>query len=444
MRIDRKAARWIGLVVLLLGAAQLWAGPRIQSWQTANGAKVLFVEAPGLPMVDLRVVFDAGSARDGSLPGLAALTSSLLTEGAGPWDANQIAERLEAVGAEMDAGALRDMAWVSVRTLTESGPLDVAVETITAVLGQPRFEGSALQRNRQAMLVALRRDEQNPGTVAQKAFYRAIFGDHPYATDTGGSAESLAAITHEDVQGFHRRHYVAANAVVAIVGDLDRTRAEQLAQRVTDKLAVGQHAPLLPEVPALSGAQWVSKRFPSSQTHVLMGQPGMHRGDPDYFVLYLGNHILGGSGLVSLLSEEVREKRGLSYSVYSYFSPMRRNGPFVVGAQTQNAKAGEAIEVMQTTLQRFMDEGPSEQELEAAKRNITGGFPLRIASNSKIVEYLAMIGFYDLPLDYLDRFVGRIEDISAEQIRSTFQRRLDPQRFVTVTVGNGETSQQGG
>lgn len=295
MRIDRKAARWIGLVVLLLGAAQLWAGPRIQSWQTANGAKVLFVEAPGLPMVDLRVVFDAGSARDGSLPGLAALTSSLLTEGAGPWDANQIAERLEAVGAEMDAGALRDMAWVSVRTLTESGPLDVAVETITAVLGQPRFEGSALQRNRQAMLVALRRDEQNPGTVAQKAFYRAIFGDHPYATDTGGSAESLAAITREDVQGFHRRHYVAANAVVAIVGDLDRTRAEQLAQRVTDKLAVGQHAPLLPEVPALSGAQWVSKRFPSSQTHVLMGQPGMHRGDPDYFVLYLGNHILGGS-----------------------------------------------------------------------------------------------------------------------------------------------------
>ena len=444
MRIDRKAARWIGLVVLLLGAAQLWAGPRIQSWQTANGAKVLFVEAPGLPMVDLRVVFDAGSARDGSLPGLAALTSSLLTEGAGPWDANQIAERLEAVGAEMDAGALRDMAWVSVRTLTESGPLDVAVETITAVLGQPRFEGSALQRNRQAMLVALRRDEQNPGTVAQKAFYRAIFGGHPYATDTGGSAESLAAITREDVQGFHRRHYVAANAVVAIVGDLDRTRAEQLAQRVTDKLAVGQHAPLLPEVPALSGAQWVSKRFPSSQTHVLMGQPGMHRGDPDYFVLYLGNHILGGSGLVSLLSEEVREKRGLSYSVYSYFSPMRRNGPFVVGAQTQNAKAGEAIEVMQTTLQRFMDEGPSEQELEAAKRNITGGFPLRIASNSKIVEYLAMIGFYDLPLDYLDRFVGRIEDISAEQIRSTFQRRLDPQRFVTVTVGNGETSQQGG
>ena len=444
MRVDRKAARWIGLVVLLLGAAQLSAGPNIQSWQTANGAKVLFVEAPGLPMVDLRVVFDAGSARDGSLPGLAALTSSLLTEGAGPWDANQIAERLEAVGAEMDAGALRDMAWVSVRTLTESGPLDVAVETITAVLGQPRFEGSALQRNRQAMLVALRRDEQNPGTVARKAFYRAIFGDHPYATDTGGSAESLAAITREDVQDFHRRHYVAANAVVAIVGDLDRTRAEQLAQRVTGKLAVGQHAPQLPEVPALSGAQWVSKRFPSSQTHVLMGQPGMHRGDPDYFVLYLGNHILGGSGLVSLLSEEVREKRGLSYSVYSYFSPMRRNGPFVVGAQTQNAKAGEAIEVMQTTLQRFIDEGPSEQELEAAKRNITGGFPLRIASNSKIVEYLAMIGFYDLPLNYLDRFVGRIEEISAEQIRSTFQRRLDPQRFVTVTVGNGETSQQGG
>ena len=154
----------------------------------------------------------------------------------------------------------------------------------------------------------------------------------------------------------------------------------------------------------------------------------------------MGNHILGGSGLVSQLSEEVREKRGLSYSVYSYFSPMRGNGPFIMGAQTQNAKADHAIEVMRDTLLRYLDEGPTEEELTAARQNITGGFPLRIASNGKIVEYLTMIGFYQLPLDYLDAFVGRVEAVTREQIHETFQRRLHPDRFVTVVVGNGKTT----
>jgi zinc protease len=161
----------------------------------------------------------------------------------------------------------------------------------------------------------------------------------------------------------------------------------------------------------------------------------MRRGDPDYFPLYVGNHILGGSGLVSLLSEEVREKRGLSYSVYSYFLPMRQLGIFQLGLQTKNEQAGEALQVMRETLRRFIDEGPSKEELQAAKQNITGGFPLRIASNSKIIEYLAVIGFYDLPLDYLDRFNERVEAVTREQIRDAFKRRVDPQRLITIQVG---------
>ena len=171
-----------------------------------------------------------------------------------------------------------------------------------------------------------------------------------------------------------------------------------------------------------------------------MGQPGMQRGDPDYFVLYVGNHILGGSGLVSQLSEEVREKRGLSYSVYSYFSPMRRNGPFLVGAQTQNSKVQQAIDVMRATLRNYIDQGPTQDELDAAKQNITGGFPLRISSNSRIVEYLAMMGFYRLPLDYLDRFVERVNAVTREQIHEAFQRRLNLDRFVTVVVGDGQVA----
>jgi len=149
----------------------------------------------------------------------------------------------------------------------------------------------------------------------------------------------------------------------------------------------------------------------------------------------VGNHILGGSGLVSLLSEEVREKRGLSYSVYSYFLPMSERGPFLLGLQTKNDQADEAREVMMETLRRFRDEGPTEKELAAAIKNITGGFPLRIASNSQIVRYLAVIGFYGLPLDYLDRFNERVSAVTAEQIRDAFRRRVDPDRLATVIVG---------
>ncbi len=438
----RPAAGLLLLLLSLLFSGTLPAGPAIQSWTTGNGAKVLFVPAPDLPMVDVRVVFDAGSARDGDRPGLAEMTSSLLTDGASDWDADQIAERLEAVGAEMGAGSARDMAWVTLRTLTEPKAYEKAVETLVEVLARPTFEADDMERNRKAMQTALRMGEQQPGTVASKAFYKALFGSHPYASPTGGTRASLAAMTRDEVKAFHRRFYVARNAVIALVGDLERAQAEALAERLVGALPAGAHAPELPPVQPLQQGREIRQPFPSSQSHILMGQPGMHRGDPDYFVLYVGNHILGGSGLVSQLSDEVREKRGLSYSVYSYFSPMRRNGPFIMGAQTQNAKADLAIQVMRDTLRRFIEKGPTDEELTAARQNITGGFPLRISSNSKIVEYLAMIGFYDLPLDYLDTFVGRIEAITGAQIRDAFRRRIHPDRFVTVVVGNGAAAKK--
>ncbi|MFC1684388.1 M16 family metallopeptidase [Pseudomonadota bacterium] len=427
-----------GLLALgLLLSPLLLASPNIQTWQTENGAKVLYVEAPELPMVDVRVLFDAGSARDGDKPGLAKLTAGLMTEGAGEWNADQIAERLEDVGAQLGGGSARDMAWVSVRTLTEAKALEVSLETLAAILARPRFDEADFSRLREAMQVGLRQSEQNPGSVASKAFFAEVFAGHPYGTHPGGTQESLAAMTREDLLAMHKRYFVARNGVVAIVGAVDRAKAEQIAKRVTKGLAAGEHAPAMPEVgfPEKGGENRIA--FPSSQSHILIGHPGMHRGDPDYFALYVGNHILGGGGLVSQLSDEVREKRGLSYSVYSYFQPMRRNGPFTMGAQTKNAQAAEAMAVMRQTLDHFIENGPTEDELTAAKQNITGSFPLRIASNSSIVEYLSVIGFYDLPLDYLDAFVGKVNDVTVEKIRDAFRRRVQPEKFVTVVVGNG-------
>ncbi|MFP5504962.1 MAG: M16 family metallopeptidase, partial [Gammaproteobacteria bacterium] len=174
---------------------------------------------------------------------------------------------------------------------------------------------------------------------------------------------------------------------------------------------------------------------PSSQTHILIGQPGMRRDDPDYFALYVGNHVLGGGGLVSRLSNEVREKRGLSYSVYSYFLPMTERGPFQMGLQTRNDQADEAVRVLRETLAAYVAEGPTAAELEAAKNNITGGQALRIDSNRKILEYLAVIGFYDLPLDYLETFNAKVEAVTLAQVREVFQRRIRPERMLTVRVG---------
>jgi zinc protease len=301
---------------------------------------------------------------------------------------------------------------------------------------QPDFPAAVLERERQRLLVGLSIQQQKPGEIVEKAFYKALYGKHPYATPPEGDEASVKAIKREDLLAFYRKYYVASNALIAIVGDLSRQQAEQLATRLVKDLPKGKPAAPLPPVPALSRASEETISHPSSQTHIMMGQPGMHRGDPDYYALYLGNHALGGGGLVSRLSEEIREKRGLSYSVYSYFYPMRRNGPFILGLQTKNESASEALSVLRKTLADYVDNGITEKELEASKKNIIGGFPLRLDSNKKITEYIAMIGFYDLPLDYLDTFTGKIQALTLQQVRDAFKRRVLPERMATVIVGN--------
>ncbi len=433
MRLTRKTVIWIWAMLLPVAAAV--AGPEIQHWKTGNGSRVYFVPAPQLPMVDIRVVFDAGSARDGIRPGLAVMTNGLLDAGAGGLSEEAIAERLEGLGAQLGNAALRDMAMVSLRTLSESKYLDPAVEILATIISQPRFPDAVFQRERKRMLIALQAEQQSPSSIASKAFYRAIYGDHPYASPSNGTGESLQALQREELEKFHQRYYVAANAVIALVGNLSRSQAEQLAERLMEKLPGGEAAPKLPEVKPLTKPSRERISFPSSQTHILVGQPGMTRTDPDYMALYVGNHILGGSGFGSRIMAEIREKRGLAYSAYSFFMPMRRKGPFQIGLQTRNDKAAEAERVVQETLLQFIEEGPTAKELDAAKKNITGGFPLRIDSNKDILEYIAMIGFYNLPLDYLDTFSQRVEAVTLKDIQEAFQRRIAPDRMATITVG---------
>jgi zinc protease len=425
---------------LLCVSSLAQAIPEIQNWHTANGVPVYFIAARELPMVDAQILFRAGSVRDGERPGLAQLTNGLLEEGAGDWSADTIADRLDQVGAQLATSSRRDSASVALRSLTDPRYLQPAVETVARLLKEPSFAPDAVERVRQQMLTALQERAQSPGAIAQDAFFKALYGDHPYGSPADGTPASLNAITRADIQDFHRRYYTAANAVVAIVGDLDRPAAEQLANALVGGLPKGEPMPPPPPVPPLAANPTIRIPHPSSQSHILIGQLGVSRADPDYYALYLGNHVLGGNGLVSQLSQEIREKRGLAYGAYSAFSPMRQTGPFLINLQTRNDQADTALQVAQTTLRQFSTDGPDPQMLEEARQNITGGFALDLAGNGKLANYLGLIAFYGLPLDYLQTFIATMNGISLEQVKTAWQRHIQPNRQIVVIVGGGQNA----
>jgi len=428
------------IISLLFIAGNALAAPKIQHWTSANGVRVFFFPADSLPMMDMRVVFDAGAARDGKKHGLALLTNGLLAEGAGEWDTGQIAERFDGVGASFSNSSHRDMSVLSLRTLTQKELMETALETFKVVLTQPTFPVDAFERERKRLLIGLESQKQSPKAISDKAFYENLYNGHPYSHMSSGDVDTVNALNIEDLKAFYKKYFVAKNAVVALVGALSREEAEKIVDNVFSDLATGEIAPALPEVSALSEPKNIEINFPSTQSHLLVGQPGIKRGDADYFPLYVGNHVLGGSGLVSTLSDEIREKRGLSYSSYSYFVPMREQGPFLMGLQTKNETAQEALDVLLEVLERFVAEGPTQVQLDAAKKNLTGGFALRIASNGKIVENLASIGFYGLPLDYLDQYISKVDAVTLKQVKDAFKRRISPSKLVTVVVG--DTSQK--
>jgi zinc protease len=428
------------LLICLVPAAH--AALNIQHWQTTQGARVYFVESRDLPMLDLAVDFPAGSGHDpAATPGVAHLAHGLLDQGAGGLSDTEIAHRLADSGAILGGRFDRDRAGVTLRTLSSLPEREVVLDVLTRVLHQPAFDADVLSREKRRLLAALKEDDADPGEVASKAFYRAVYGEHPYAHDEKGDAASIALVERSDLEAFHRRHYSAPNTVIALMGDIDRATAEAIAERIAGGLPQGDALPPLPApIPAKPQEQRIA--HPSTQSHVLVGALGMARDDPEFFPLFVGNYVLGGGGFDSRLMREVRDKRGYAYSTYSYFSPMSHAGPFVLGLQTKIEQTDDALKVARDTLRQFIAEGPSEAELKQARDNLTGGFPLRIDSNKKILDYLAMIGFYRLPLDYLDTWIDRVEAVDVAAVKRAFEARIDPDKLVTVVVGARSGSAQ--
>ncbi|MEX0958060.1 MAG: pitrilysin family protein [Burkholderiales bacterium] len=425
------------LFAALILPAAVQAELPIEQWKTDTGAKVLFVESRELPILDVSVEFPAGSARDSAdRSGVASLTARLMRLGAGGMNENELSERLADVGANLSSRIDVDRAGYSLRTLSGAREREQALGVLRAVLQSPEFPQPVLEREKSRVISALRESATRPATIAERTFRELVFGDHPYGLPDSGEIDTVEQISKEDLRAFYRLYYRAPAAVIAIIGDVTRDEAERIADDLTRGLPQPASAiqPLPPVTPLTEPVErWIS--HPASQAHIRVGMPGVKRGDPDYFALWLGNHILGGGGFSSRLTVELREKRGLSYSSYSYFSPYAEKGAFLIGVQTQKEQAGEALAVLRSTLARFVEEGPTPEEIEAAKQNIVAGFVLRVDSNGKVHEYLAMIGFYGLPLDYIDLFPERIAALTSEQVTDALRRRLDPSKMVTVVVG---------
>ena len=433
--------RMAGGALLALVMLPLHAALDIQHWQTANGARVYFVGTDALPILDVQVDFKAGSAYESAgKASLAGFTRGLLDTGAGDLDEDQIANRLADVGAQMGGGVSDDRASMSLRTLSSAAERDAALELLATVLHKPRFEEEVLAREKARSIEELKESLTQPGAIASRRFTAEIYGDHPYGALA--TVDSIASVSRADVLEFYRTHYTPERASIAIVGDVDRSMAESIAERLAAGLPSGTGASVLPTVSMPSAAD-IRLPHPSAQAHVLLGMPGIKRKDPDYYPLLIGNYVLGGGGFVSRLVKEVREKRGFAYSAYSYFAPQHELGPFQIGLQTKGSQVDEALKVVNETLSDFIDNGPTEEELAAARDYTINGFGLRLDSNRKVLGYVAVIGFYELPLDWLEQYPREVARLTPEMVRDAFKRRVRPEHLVSVVVG-GDGDSGGG
>ena len=443
--------KMLRLVLRALLLTLIWqqasAAIPVQQWTQASGLRVYLVENPAIAMVDLQIDFDAGSRRDPpAQAGLASATAAMAAKGLLPGaeaadaalDENGLSEAWADLGATFGASVSADRMSFWLRSLAYPDLLARAVQLAARQLGEPAFPDAIWQRERERLGASIRESATRPASVAARAFSEAVYRGHPYGLQT--TEASLAAIGVADMRALYRRLILPCRASVSIVGAVTREQADAMVRKLFARLvpAGGARCPApdpVPEVAALAQAQEIRIAFDSAQSHLLIGQPGFKRNDPDYFALTLGNHILGGGGFVSRLTQEVREKRGLSYSVYSYFSPALHAGAFTIGLQTRPDQAAQALAVSREVLERFVAEGPTQAELDAAKSNLIGGFALRIDSNRKLLDNIGNIAWNGLALDYLETWTREVQAVSLNQVRAAMARKLQPARMVTVLVG---------
>jgi len=440
-----RALKW-GLWIAILSVGLFQSAHAILPIEKLNpikGAKVFLVQTKALPMVDIEISIDAGDRYDPvNKSGLADMTAGLMSYGArgdkGIWTEAQIADEIADLGANIGLSVGGERAIMRIRSLSRKDLRDRAVQLGAMMLSAPLYDPKILEREKQRSITNLLEAETKPEFVLERRFKKSVYGSYPLGNIP--SAKSLASVSVSDLMQFHKTFYRGDRMIISIVGDVDRSQAEEIAQIILKKIP--QSGAPIAQLPALgrSPIESLSEReiqipFDTQQAHIAMGMTAIARNNPDYFPLLVGNYILGGGGFVSRLMSEVREKRGLAYSVFSYFAPGKDTGIFQAGLQTKNDQAALALEVMNSTIGKFIAEGPTNTELLAAKSNLVNGYPLRIDNNRKLLDNVSSIAWNELPLDTMETWTKQVEAVSLEQVTAAFQKYLAMDRMKIVVLG---------
>lgn len=424
------------------------AAPEVVQWQHPNGARVAWVGSPNLPMLDIRLEFDGGSRRDPpTQTGLAAVTAMMSQRGLAAHgtqtalDENQWTERWMDYGAQWSVSASADRLSVSLRTLTAPDVLEPVIDFAAASLAHPDWDSEGQQaiwtREKARLTAAWQEAQTQPATIAQRRFSEAVYGNHPYGDEA--TPETWERIRLSDMRQHWHTHVRPCDARISVVGAVTQSQADALVTRLLAPLMQRHTAcprlPVIAEVAPLTQASHQAIPMQTAQAHIWLGQPGHRRHDPDFFPLMLGNYILGGGGFVSRLTTEVREKRGLTYGIYSTFQPGMHAGAFVVSVQTRPDQAEQALTLTRQVIEHFVTDGPTEAEVQAAKTYMVNGFALRLDSNRKLLDNVANILWFDLPGTYLSTWTDTMQRVTVADIQRAFTRVLHPQRMASVVVG---------
>lgn len=439
----KKIQRLFILLVLSFVTHGAVAALPIHKLGLKSGATLYFVEAHAIPMVDVGVDFVGGDVYDPvGKSGVASMTASLMNKGTligGKLRGEAyIADRISDLGASVGFSASSESFSIRVRTLVQEDVLKDVMDLVSVMAANPIFDAKILDRERRRWISSIKDSDTKPEVLLSKNFDRSVFKNHPLGINP--TAESVSAIEVADLKKYHQTFFNAKRANVLIVGDVSKEQAIQIGEQITTNLPKNNAD--LPNLPSLQDSQKLPAQdrelhlpHPSAQAHIRLGMTAVPRNHPDYFPLLVGNYVLGGGGFVSRLMNEVREKRGLAYSVSSYFYPGKTSGSFVAGMQTKKEQTNEALQVMRKTIAEFIEQGPTDSELKAAKDNLVNGFPLRIDSNRKLLDNLSNIAWHGLPLTLLDTWTEQVNAVTRDQIVHAFQAHLDMERMVTVVVG---------
>lgn len=407
----------------------------VSKWVLDSGTKVLYTHVPDIPLVRTTVVFDAGRVRSNENLALADVTTMMLFEGSEGLPAKQLSKELEAIGARIGTTTALDGAYIEFNTLPATSVVNHATDLLAKALAEPLFDTKTLARVQSQAHQVLDQEAKTISTVASKSFCEALYPEHPYARRQFDSHTAVGSVTEDMIKRFYKKHYTQKNMTIAIVGAIKPAAARAMAQKIASSLPLGEElSPIIPATaPKSNGVQHVLFEG-SAQTHIKAGFPFIQPGDEDYPALWVANAALGEVMLSNRLFFGIRDK-GYAYSVHSSIYPRRGLGPFSISLATRNEDAAKALALTIDTYHSWLKNGITAQELERAKTYIRSSYWQEMASNSGIVSRLANLGFHNLPLNYPQELMSKVDSLTLEQVNETLARVFNDKDLIVVTVG---------